>query len=170
MGLFSQLFGARAFVPQQHLPTDGWCQANGVMRMSLVWPWYVVADRESLIDSYGRDAGVTPSVELHAPRSDRDASMIVWSDPSGGATEVPPTWAKAVARLYQGPIQADSPISLGGQPGRMIRVANASQINWRIVIPRGTSVVQIEACAPAAHADAYWIQIESMLATWGWDG
>lgn len=169
MGFFKQLFGgSRIFIPSEHLPTEGWCQAPGVMRMNLVWPWYAIENPEPLVDSFGRDVGVTPCVEARAPRSDRDAVLTVWSDPGGGLS-VPASWVASVARMYQGPMEASGPIAIGGATGHLVRIANGADANWRIVVPRTQVTIQIEVSVPRAHAESYWVQVESMLATWGWD-
>lgn len=84
-GLMKQLFGSeRPYVSTQRLPTDGWCDAPGIGHMNIEWPWYEIPDRQPLVDGYGRDVGVAPKLELHAPRSDQDVVLIVWSDSGGG--------------------------------------------------------------------------------------
>ena len=136
--------------------------------MDTVWPWYSVDDPPELVDSYGRGVGVTPLVELHAPRTDNDAVLLAWIEP-GSDLVAGTDWAMSVTRLYQGRLEAHSPISLGGVPGYLARIAHVNDVTWRIIIPRRSATVQISAMAPASHADAYWLQIESMLATWGWN-
>lgn len=169
-GLLRELFGGnRPHVPSQVLPTDGWCKVPGVARMSLVWPWYSVPDPQPLVDSYGREVGVSPTLELHGPRSDRDLVLIVWSEPGGGQV-IGPEWAASVAHLYAGSkVEVNVPFALGGAVGRMVRIAEAAETTWRIIIPRHDLTVQLEVGVPRGHTDAYWAQLESMLATWGWE-
>jgi hypothetical protein len=163
-----RLFGERSQSPQALLPTDGWCEVTGVARMSLVWPWYSHPDPTPLVDSYGRTLGVAPLLELRAPRSDRDVVLLVWAEPGGGFT-IGPDWGESVGKLYaRGRIQSQNPILLGGLAGRVARVGHGSETTWRLIVPRPDDVVQLETTVPTAHADAYWAQIESMLATWGW--
>jgi hypothetical protein len=168
-GLLKHLFGERPSVPVQTLPTDGWCDVPGIARMSLVWPWYAVPDPEPLVDAYGRSVGVTPTLELHAPRTDSDVVLIVWSEQGGGFV-VGSEWASSVARLYNGSrIEADRVLQLNGAMGRLARLSDGRQTRWRIIVPRADRTIHMETSVPAHHADAYWAQVESMLATWGWD-
>lgn len=168
-GLLKQLIDAfRTVTPQRSLPTDGWCELSGIARMNVVWPWYAVDDSAELVDSYGRGVGVTPLVELHAPRTDSDAVLIAWSEP-GSDLAVGTDWAMSLARLYHGRLEANSPISLAGLTGHLARVSHSQEMTWRVIVPRRSATVQISVTVPARHADAYWLQIESMLATWGWD-
>ena len=169
-GLLKQLFGSdRPYVPSKRLPTDGWCQATGIGRMNVVWPWYEVQDPQPLVDNYGREVGVAPKLELHAPRSDRDVVLIVWSD-SGGGFVVGSDWATSMSKMYPGArIELNSPLALNGALGRVARFNDQRETTWRVLIPRETSSIHMEVGVPSVHADAYWAQIETMLATWGWD-
>jgi hypothetical protein len=169
VGLIRQLFGGnQIFVPRCTIPTDGWCQAPGVGRLNLVWPWYAVDEPLPLVDAFGRDLGITPAVELRAPRSDRDAVLILWAEPGGGGL-VGPEWALSVARLHQAALESNAAMALAGVQGRLARVVAGAEVTWRLIFPRQDSVVHVEVSAPRAHADAYWVQVESMLATWSWD-
>jgi hypothetical protein len=71
--------------------------------------------------------------------------------------------------MYGGRIETNTPFALNGAMGRLVRVAASGQTTWRLIVPRQASVVQMETNVPSSHADAYWVQLESMLATWGWD-
>ncbi|MGQ0631631.1 MAG: hypothetical protein ACT4P1_11345 [Sporichthyaceae bacterium] len=174
-GLLKQLFGGgdRAIVPAQLLPLDGSCTVPGICRLSLVWPWFEVPDRLPLVDEFDRDVGVTPVLELTAPRSDDDVSLIMWveavAEPTG-ETVVGPEWGSSVTRAYPGSrVEVNAPIALNGAVGRLARVSNGTRTAWRVIVPRFNSTVLLDVSVPAAHADAYWVQIETMLATWGWE-
>ena len=169
-GLIKQLFGSeRTYVPTQRVPTDGWCDAPGIGRMNIVWPWYEIPDPQPLVDGYGRDVGVAPNLELHAPRSDQDVVLIVWSD-SGGGFVVGSDWAASVAKMYAGSrVEMNSPLALNGAMGRVVRLNDQRETTWRMLVPRESTAVHIEVSVPSVHADAYWAQIETMLATWGWN-
>ncbi len=168
-GLLQRILGlGQPYVPVQRLPTDGWCRADGIGRMNLVWPWFEVLDPQPLVDGYGRDVGVVPKLELRAPRSDNDAAVIVWVD-TGGGFLVRSDWAPAVARLYPGArIEVNTPLALDRAVGRLTRLNDHKNTTWRVIVPRESITVQFEASVPSGHADAYWAQLESMLATWGW--
>ncbi len=167
--LLKQMLGIdRPFVPSQHLRPDGWCDISGIGRMSLVWPWYAEADPQPLVDSYGRDAGTTPKLALRAPRSDRDLGLIVWSESTSGVV-VGPEWGRSVLALYPGSrMEQNSVLNLASALGRMARVADQRDTTWRVVVPREMYVVHMEVSVPTVHADAYWIQVETMLSTWAW--
>jgi hypothetical protein len=168
-GLLKQLFGEKPYAPMQTLPTDGWCQIPGIARMNLVWPWYSVPEPEALVDSYGRSVGVTPQLELHAPRSDHDIVWIVWSEQGGGFV-VGSEWAASVVKMYSGgKVEANIALQLNGAMGRLARINDGRETHWRAIVPRHESAVHMEASAPSQYADAYWSHIETMLATWGWD-
>lgn len=168
-GLVRQLFGgARTYVPKQSLAPDSWCSAPAVGRMSLVWPWSSVEDPAALRDLYGREVGVRPALALRAPRTDRDVSMTVWIE-HGGAGVAGPDWAASVARAYQGRLQSGARIALDGVTGHLARVTHGQDVTWRVIVPRFDRSVHIEMTAPLPHADAYWVQVESMLATWQWE-
>lgn len=170
-GLLKQLFGSdRPYVPTQRLPTDGWSQVRGIGRLNLVWPWWEVDDPAPLVDGYGREVGVVPQLELHAPRSDRDLVLIVWSEPGGGFV-IGSDWAPSLAKLYGSGarLEVNSPILLNGAMGRLARLNDQNETTWRIIVPREATTVHVEVGAPSATAASYWAQIETMLATWGWD-
>lgn len=137
--------------------------------MDLVWPWYAIDIPQDLVDSHGREVGQTPKLEIRAPRSDQDALLVLWTGPGQPNAAIGREWAKSVARLYQGNLVRETPIALGGALGYLAEVSAGGSTTWRIVMPRQDSTVTLEAGAPAAHAAAYWAQIESMLATWEWD-
>lgn len=168
-GLLKQLFGERPYAPRLTLPTDGWCQIPGVARMSLVWPWFEESDPEPLVDSYGRSVGVTPTLELHAPRSDADVIFVVWSEQGGGFV-VGSDWAASVAKMYPGgKLETNLALQLNGAMGRLARINDGRNTHWRVIVPRHERTIYMEMSAPSQHADGYWVLVESMLATWGWD-
>jgi hypothetical protein len=170
-GLLKQLLDARrTHHPVQALPTEGWCQGAGLGRMSLVWPWYAVDDPQPLVDAHGRDIGIRPAIEIRAPRTDCDLALIVWREPGGGIVSGA-EWAAATARLHGGSLDRTCPIAINGAMGHLarVRMPSGSDIVWRIIVPRDNATAHFEVSVPARHADAYWPQIDSMLATWGWD-
>lgn len=169
-GLLRQLFGGDdVLVPRQRLPVEGWAHARGVARLSLVWPWYVVEDPQPLVDTHGRDVGVAPALEIRAPRTDRDVVLILWAESGGGGAVAGAEWAASVARLHGGRVERQSKIALNGAMGHYVRISAGPEVTWRVIVTRHESVMHLEASAPASDADAYWVQIETMLATWGWD-
>lgn len=169
-GLLRQLLGTdRPMVPSRRLPTDGWCEAAGLGRMSLVWPWYQNPEPQQLVDDHGREISLQPSLEIRAPRSDGEVVLVVWSG-AGGGIVVGPDWAKSMAKMYPGArIDLNAPFALDGAVGRVARFSDAATTTWRLLVPRESAGLHLEVSAPAQQADAYWAQIESMLATWGWD-
>lgn len=168
-GLIRQLLDARrTHHPFPRLPTDGWCAAPGIARLSLVWPWYVVENPERLVDSHGREVGIRPALELHAPRSDYDVVLIAWSEPGGGVI-AGGGWAAGAARMHGGTLDGNCPIVLNGAAGHLARIRTGRDIVRRIIVSRHESVVQLQLNVPAQYDDAYWLHVDTMLATWAWD-
>lgn len=169
VGLIQQMLGPRPYVPIAHLPTEGFARATGIGHMGLVWPWFQVADPQPLVDSFGRDTGVIPALEVRAPRSDRDVALIVWSESAGGPSSAG-DWATSVARMYrEAVVVVNTPLRLNGAAGRLLRLDTSTESTWRVLVPRSATAVNMEVGVPRSHADAYWAQVESMLATWNWD-
>lgn len=168
--MLKQFFGsARTLMPSQRLPAEAWCEAAGLGRMSIVWPWYQIAEPQPLVDEHGRELAVRPALELRAPRSGEDLVLVIWSG-TGEGIVVGPDWGRSVVRMYQGArIEVNAPFQIDGVVGRVARFGDSTSTTWRILVPRESAAFHLEITAPVEHAEAYWAQIESMLATWGWN-
>jgi hypothetical protein len=106
-------------------------------------------------------------MELRAPRTDGDAVLVVWIEqgltPTNGSE-----WARAVARFYGGALVHDVRLSLAGAEGHLARMRIGGEEVWRGLVASGAGVVHIEARCPDRFAEQYWMQVETMLATWVW--
>lgn len=164
--MLDALRGNRALVPTASLPTEAWCEAPGICRISVVWPWYAVPQPEPLVDNHGRPT-VTPAIEIRAPRTDGVVALAIWTDQGGGFV-VGPAWAGSLMRMYGGRVEWDTALALGGLMGRLVRLRTATDVVWRLLVPREHDTVTAELRVPHADADGYWPHLETMLSTWSW--
>lgn len=144
--------------------------------MNLVWPWYVSEQPESLVDKFGRDAGPAPSLELRCPRTDGDASLVVWaeSSPAGpsapaGVSEVGAGWARSVASAHGCALVDHFAMVVDGLRGYSAEIADGRFRVRRMVFPLIGRVAHFLVTVPDGHAAAYWCHVDTMLSTWSWE-